>query len=80
MCFIESYMFRQNIDSHHFKNTVIKKQVKDAIYKTSRHAVAQLVEALHYKPEGRGFDSRCCIIATPSSLASHLIRFSSVHT
>jgi hypothetical protein len=24
------------------------------------HAVAQLVEALRYKPEGRGFDSRCC--------------------
>ena len=24
------------------------------------HAVAQLVEALLYKPEGRGFDSRCC--------------------
>ena len=23
-----------------------------------RHAVAQLVEALPYKPEGRGFDSR----------------------
>ena len=23
----------------------------------TRHAVAQLVEALHYKPEGRGFDS-----------------------
>jgi hypothetical protein len=22
--------------------------------------VAQLVEALHYKPEGRGFDSRWC--------------------
>ena len=22
------------------------------------HAVAQLVEALHYKPEGRGFDFR----------------------
>jgi hypothetical protein len=22
------------------------------------YAVAQLVEALHYKPEGRGFDSR----------------------
>jgi hypothetical protein len=22
------------------------------------HAVAQLVKALHYKPEGRGFDSR----------------------
>jgi hypothetical protein len=28
---------------------------------TSRgHAVAQLVEALHYKTEGRGFDSRWC--------------------
>ena len=24
------------------------------------HAVAHLVGALHYKPEGRGFDSRCC--------------------
>jgi hypothetical protein len=24
------------------------------------HAVAQLVEALLYKPEGRGFDSRWC--------------------
>ena len=24
------------------------------------HAVAQLVKALHYKPEGRGFDSRWC--------------------
>jgi len=22
--------------------------------------VAQLVQGLHYKPEGRGFDSRCC--------------------
>jgi hypothetical protein len=25
-----------------------------------RHAVAQLVEALRYKPEGRGFDSQWC--------------------
>jgi len=24
------------------------------------HMVAQLVEAQHYKPEGRGFDSRWC--------------------
>jgi len=24
------------------------------------YAVAQLVEALRYKPGGRGFDSRCC--------------------
>jgi hypothetical protein len=27
------------------------------------HAVAQLIEALSYKPEGRGFDS-CCVIDT----------------
>jgi hypothetical protein len=26
----------------------------------SGHAVAQLVEALRYKPEDRGVDSRCC--------------------
>ena len=25
-----------------------------------QHAVAQLVESLRYKPEGRGFDSRWC--------------------
>jgi hypothetical protein len=24
------------------------------------HAVAQLIESLRYKPEGRGFDSRWC--------------------
>jgi len=24
------------------------------------HALTHLVEALHYKPEGRGFDSRWC--------------------
>ena len=27
---------------------------------TRGHAVVQLVEALHYEPEGRGFDSRLC--------------------
>ena len=26
------------------------------------HAVAPLVEALRYKPEGRGFDSRLCLL------------------
>jgi len=25
------------------------------------HAVVQLVQALRYKPEGRGFDSRWCV-------------------
>ena len=30
------------------------------LYKYVKHAVAQLVEALRYKSEGRGFDSRWC--------------------
>ena len=30
------------------------------------YAVAQLVEALRYKPEGRGFDSRWCHWHNPS--------------
>jgi len=30
------------------------------MYNEMGHAVAQLVEALCYKPEGRGFDSRWC--------------------
>jgi hypothetical protein len=29
-------------------------------YKYVEHAMAQLVEALRYKPEGHGFDSRLC--------------------
>jgi hypothetical protein len=28
---------------------------------TAGYAVAQLVEALRYKPEGRGFDFRLCL-------------------
>jgi len=30
------------------------------IVKTNGQTVEQLVEALRYKPESRGFDSRCC--------------------
>ena len=30
----------------------------DAVYDILWHEVAQSVEALHYKPEGHGFDSR----------------------
>jgi hypothetical protein len=30
----------------------------EAYQSPRRHAMAQLVEALRYKPEGRGFDSR----------------------
>jgi len=33
-------------------------QVPAASYQEKGHAVAQLVEVLRYKPEGRGFDSR----------------------
>jgi hypothetical protein len=43
----------------------IKFTFQDASYffgyiKTGGYAVAQLVEALRYKPEGRGFDPRWC--------------------
>ena len=31
------------------------------IYIYMKHAVSQLVEALRYKSEGRGFDSRWCL-------------------
>ena len=31
-----------------------------SVMHTSGHTVAQLVEALRYKPGGRGFDSRWC--------------------
>jgi hypothetical protein len=34
--------------------------LEDVIENVRGHAVAQLVEALRYKPEGRGFDSRWC--------------------
>ena len=34
--------------------------VRNSPVKVSGHAVAQLVEALRYKSEGRGFHSRCC--------------------
>jgi hypothetical protein len=36
------------------------KKLLPVVYKIKHHAVAQLVEALHYKPERRGFDSRWC--------------------
>jgi len=36
----------------------MSEDVNDALYICWGHAVAQLVEALRYKSEGRGFDSR----------------------
>jgi hypothetical protein len=36
----------------------LSRKFKDNKYYILGNAVAQLVEALRYKPEGRGFDSR----------------------
>ena len=52
MCFDFLYNFCPNI-SHSKKNWVRYKHTKG-------HAVVQLVEALRYKLEGRGFDSPWC--------------------
>jgi hypothetical protein len=38
---------------------VIQKEIYRAVYRKMEQAVAQLVEVLHYKPEGRGFDYGC---------------------
>jgi hypothetical protein len=38
----------------------MKRPVLHTYNSTVEHAVAQLVEALRYKPEGRGFDNRWC--------------------
>ena len=45
------------------KKTKIIDWEQDFLYTTEQyqgHAVGQLVEALRYKSEGRGFDSRWC--------------------
>jgi hypothetical protein len=44
----------------------MSQQLFVATYSNLGHAVAQLVEALRYKPEGRGFDSRWCHWRNPS--------------
>jgi hypothetical protein len=44
--------------SFHWVNGLIKYRLHPV--KGGRLLVAQLVEALHYKPEGCGFDSRWC--------------------
>ena len=40
--------------------SLFRQKLSDCTACVRGHAVAQLVEALHYKPEGRGFDSRWC--------------------
>ena len=49
------YMFRATTVYHQEVSCTIQ-----ALWYNVGYAVAQLVGALHYKPEGRGFDSRCC--------------------
>jgi len=49
----------------HIRYTLLQLQAKINLFikryiVKKEHAVAQLVKALHYKPEGRGFDSRWC--------------------
>ena len=46
---------RKNVCGFSVRSTVIYETTR-----FSKHAVTQLVEALRYKPEGRGFDSRWC--------------------
>ena len=41
-------------------NIVTLSAVYKMLLNTQGHAVAQLVETLRYKPEGRGFDSPLC--------------------
>ena len=52
MC-AERYAIRRHFSAFLFKFPI-------AIIKWWGHAVAQFVEALRYKPEDRGFDSRRC--------------------
>ena len=46
------------------RQSYARKEIHSVFWKNNLdkegHAVAQLVEALRYKPEGRGFDSRWC--------------------
>jgi len=42
------------------KNFLLFWQISKLLKGSVGHAVAQLVEALRYKPEGCGFDSRWC--------------------
>jgi len=41
----------------------------DMQHTNREHAVAQLVEAPSYKPEGRGFDSRSCHSTSDHTMA-----------
>ena len=45
----------------YFEDKIMELLICDYTSLGRRHAVMRLVEALRYKPEGRGFDSRWCL-------------------
>ena len=49
-----------NITRNWFLQRRVPSHIMICYVATLGYAVAQLVEALRYKPEGRGFDSRWC--------------------
>ena len=51
----EKYCYNDQIKSFHALG-----EINDCNTRREGHAVAQLVEALRYKPENRGIDSRWC--------------------
>ena len=52
------HTYVKGVTCHTFKQ--IYRRFPDTVFPVKGHAVAQLVEALCYKPEGHGFDSRWC--------------------
>jgi hypothetical protein len=45
-------------DSSNIGSGIPLLRMQNVLSRDRRHAVAQLVEALHYKPEGRGIESQ----------------------
>jgi hypothetical protein len=54
---IKSYFFYE-YDTECPKNAKLQTVIQSPYSESKAHAVVQLVEALRYKPGGRGFDSR----------------------
>jgi hypothetical protein len=52
-------VYDHHLVNHYFR-IFISVQISNSVYNNLHlgHAAAKLVQALHYKPEGRGFDSR----------------------
>jgi len=57
---MHNYSGLLNITLHVSDGPSVSHQEFKTVHTASGHAVAQLVEALRYKLEGRGFDSRWC--------------------